>query len=215
MVPRLLKVLGGTSVRKLALLVGLVVSSAAFAATPPAGVPLEVRRGFFTETGLGGAFTVGGYNGYSNFQLYLQLGAGYQLTINDNKGLIPIGLHVGFGSNAQNCWGDVNTNETCAQADNFTMTFINATAGYLHRFGDGYITSRLYGGGKIVGGVSLLDPAPIANGGLVYPNAGIVGALEFASMVDHFSAGLDIGYRLIIGPNINALSFAVRVQYTF
>ncbi len=201
--------------RKLALLVGFVVSSAAFAATPPAGVPLEVRRGFFTETGLGGAFTVGGVNGYSNFQLYLQLGAGYQLTINEGKGLIPIGVHVGLGSNAQNCWGDVLPNGSCGQSDNFTMTFINASAGYLHRLGTDAFTSRLYAGGKLIGGVSLLDPTPIRDGGLVYPNFGAALAIEWATMVDHFSIGLDAGYRLIIGPNINALVFALRVQYTF
>lgn len=203
--------------RKLALLVGLVVSSAAFAATPPAGVPLEVRRGFFTETGLGGAFTVGSPNppGYSNFQLYLQLGAGYQLTINEGKGLIPIGVHVGLGSNAQYCWGDVGSNGACVQADNFTMTFINASAGYLHRLGTDAFTSRLYAGGKLLGGVSLLDPTPIANGGLLYANVGGALAIEWATMVDHFSIGLDAGYRLIIGPNISALVFALRVQYTF
>jgi hypothetical protein len=33
--------------------------------------------------------------------------------------------------------------------------------------------------------------------------------------MDHFSVGLDISYRLIIGPNINGLMFYPRVQYTF
>ena len=55
--------------RKLAtLFAALVVSSSAYAATPAEGVPLQVRRGFFTETDIGGIFTVGGDNGYSNFQ---------------------------------------------------------------------------------------------------------------------------------------------------
>ena len=100
-------------------------------------------------------------------------------------------------------------------ADNFTQTFIDLTAGYLHRFGDGYITSRFYGGGKLVGGIALLDPKPIPNGGLVYGNFGVVAALEFATMVDHFSVGLDVGYRFILGPNVSALTIAARVQYTF
>jgi len=229
MVPRLLS--RRIFVRKLALLVVLVVSSAAFAATPSAGVPLQVRRGFFTETGVGAGFNLGGVDGYSNAALYLQLGIGYQLAILDGKGIIPIGLHVGFGSNAQDCWSErgaapsdpqacVNPSEKTNSAnrvvaDNFTQTFIDLTAGYLHRFGDGYITSRFYGGAKLVGGIALLDPKPIPNGGLVYGNFGIVAALEFATMVDHFSVGLDVGYRFILGPNASALTFAGRVQYTF
>ena len=146
--------------RKLATLVAaLLVSSSAFAATPPEGVPLQVRRGFFTETDVGGIFTVGGDNGYSNLQTYLQLGLGYQLTINDGKGLIPIGFHVGIGANAQNCWAGLNAAGACTQSDNFTMTFLNLSVGYLHQ-----VVERFYVGGKLLGGVTLLDPDPVGDG---------------------------------------------------
>jgi hypothetical protein len=198
-------------VRKLAtLLVALFVSSSAFAATPPEGVPLQVRRGFFTETDVGGFFTVGGDNGYSNLQTYLQLGVGYQLTINDGKGLIPIGFHVGIGANAQNCWAGLNAAGVCTQSDNFTMTMLNLTGGYLHQ-----VVERLYVGGKLIGGVTLLDPDPVGDGGLVRGNFGVAASIEYATNMDHFSVGVDISYRLIIGPNINALGFYPRVQYTF
>jgi hypothetical protein len=192
------------------LLIALSVSSSALAATPSEGVPLQVRRGFFTETDIGGFFTVGGDNGYSNLQTYLQLGLGYQLTINDGKGLIPIGFHVGIGANAQNCWAGLNAAGACTQADNFTMTMLNLSVGYLHQ-----VVERFYVGGKLIGGVTLLDPDPIGDNAPLRGNFGVAASFEYATNMDHFSVGLDIAYRLVIGPNINALMFYPRVQYTF
>jgi hypothetical protein len=199
-------------VRKLATLVAaLLVSSSAFAATPAEGVPLQVRRGFFTETDVGGIFTVGGDNGYSNLQTYLQLGLGYQLTINEGKGIIPIGLHVGIGANAQNCWaGLIASSNACSQSDNFTMTFLNASVGYLHQ-----VVERFYVGGKLLGGFTLLDPDPVGTGSPGGGNFGVALSIEYATNMDHFSVGLDVSYRLIIGPNIHGLMFYPRVQYTF
>lgn len=197
--------------RKLATLVAaLLVSSSAIAATPPEGVPLQVRRGFFTETDVGGIFTVGGDNGYSNLQTYLQLGLGYQLTLNEGKGIIPIGLHVGIGANAQNCWAGLNNTGACTQSDNFTMTFLNLSVGYLHQ-----VVERFYVGGKLLGGFTLLDPDPVGLGGPGGGNFGVALSMEYATNMDHFSVGLDLSYRLIIGPNISALMFYPRVQYTF
>lgn len=214
--------------RKLAtLIVALFVSSSAFAATPSEGVPLQVRRGFFTETDIGGFFTLGGYDGYSNLQIYLQLGIGYQFTINDGAGIIPIGLHVGIGSNAQNCWATQRTASGACQigsgsnatvfADNFTMTMINLSAGYLHR-----VVERFYVGGKLLGGVTLIDPRPIPDdqditnqSTLIAPNFGVALSVEYATNMDHFSIGLDVAYRFAIGPNISELMFYPRVQYTF
>ena len=199
--------------RKLAILVVAVLAPAAFAATPSEGVPLQVRRGFFAETDLGGFFTVGGNDGYSNLQTYLQLGVGYQLTIADGKGLVPIGVHVGIGANAQNCFSGRLASGDCSRSDNFTLTFFSATVGYLHR-----IYERLYLGGKVVAGYTLLDPAPVGtdeapvNRGV---NVGAALSIEYATNMDHFSIGLDIGWRMVIGPNISSLMFFPRVQYTF
>ena len=201
--------------RKLATLVAaLLVSSSASAATPPEGVPLQVRRGFFTETDVGGIFTVGGDNGYSNFQTYLQLGMGYQLTIGNGQGMVPIGVHVGIGANAQNCWADLKADLSCTQADNFTLTFISLTGGYLHR-----VVERLFVGGKAMVGWTLLDPAPVLSatnadvrGGL---NLGVAASIEYATNMDHFSIGFDAVFRVVVGPNILSLQFFPRVQYTF
>lgn len=196
--------------RKIAtLLIALMLPTAAFAATPSEGVPLKVRRGFFTETDIGGIVNLGGDDGYSNLQVYLQLGVGYQLTINDAKGLIPIGFHVGIGANAANCWAGKTNSGVCAASDNFTMTFLSVTGGYLHR-----LVERLYLGGKAIVGYTLLDPEPVAGvrGGL---NVGVAASLEYATNMDHFSVGVDVSYRIIIGPNINVFAFFPRVQYTF
>jgi hypothetical protein len=189
-------------------LVALVLPAVAFAAAPQ-GVPLEVRRGFFTETDIGGLTTLGGDDGYSNLQVYLQLGVGYQLTVNDAKGLIPIGFHVGIGANAANCWAGKTDAGVCATSANFTMTSLSVTAGYLHR-----VASRLYVGGKVIAGYTLLDPEPVpqVRGGA---NLGVAASLEYATQMDHFSVGLDVAYRIIVGPNINVFAFFPRVQYTF
>lgn len=195
------------------LLIALALPAVALAETPSVGVPLKVRRGLFTETDVGGIVTLGGDDGYSNLQVYLQLGVGYQLTVNDAKGIIPIGFHVGIGANAANCWAGLTRPRleggTCLAADNFTTTFLSVTGGYLHR-----VLERLYVGGKAIVGYTLLDPEPVkgVNGGMT---AGVAASLEYATNMDHFSIGLDVSYRIIIGPNISALSFFPRVQYTF
>lgn len=201
-------------VRKLVALLMLLLAPTALAATPSEGAPLQVRRGFFTETDIGGFFTLGGRNAYSNLQTYLQLGVGYQLTLNEGKGLVPVGFHVGIGANAQNCFAALKSNGDCTQADNFTLTFLSVTAGYLAR-----VVERFYLGAKLIAGYTLLDPAPVytstgapVNGGL---NAGVAASMEYATNMDHFSVGIDVAFRFVIGPNIPSFAFYPRVQYTF
>jgi len=84
-----------------------LLPTTALAATPPEGVPLEIRRGFFTEADIGAFFTVGGENLYSNAQSYLQLGVGYDLT---DK--ISLGVHFGLGASAANCFAGSGTPRT-------------------------------------------------------------------------------------------------------
>lgn len=201
----------------LSLLLSLVLldvavgASRAEAATPSEGVPLQVRRGFFTETDVGFFWTMGGNDGYSNLQGYLQLGLGYQLTVGDGVGLIPIGLHVGIGANAGNCWSGNGSAVTgnCPNADNFTTTMVDLTVGYLFR-----VVERLYLGPKLIVGVTLVDPEPIPDVRLA-PNVGGSLSLEYATNMDHFSVGLDVTYRIVIGPNIHSFAIYPRVQYTF
>jgi hypothetical protein len=205
-------------VQKLAALLIVLLAPTALAATPSEGVPLQVRRGFFTETDIGAFLTVGGSPPYySNTQVFVQLGLGYQLTIGDGSALVPIGFHVAIGSNAQNCFGGLKSNGECSQADNFTMTFLSATVGYLFR-----LHERVYLGPKLIVGYTLLDPAPIytadtppapVNGGV---NVGAAASFEYATNMDHFSVGIDVAFRMVFASTvIPSISIYPRVQYTF
>lgn len=215
--------------RKLLSLVVLVVSAVpllAEAATPSEGVPLVVRRGFFTETDIGGLVNFGGLDGYSNLQTYLQLGVGYSLPVNARSvgDTVELGFHVGIGASAGNCYGQrrlTDATRTCVGSavskilpDNFTVFFVDVSAAYL--FG---ILERLYIGPKLVGGFTILDPPPVegGDGSLVRygANAGLGVSLEYATNMDHFSVGVDVVFRFIIGPNIPSLQFFPRVKYTF
>src|SRR5215472_15877872 len=44
------------------------------------GSPQKIRRGLFAETSLGGFMTLGGQGSYSNLELFLALGIGYDIT---------------------------------------------------------------------------------------------------------------------------------------
>jgi hypothetical protein len=203
-------------VRKLAIVLLVLLPTVVAAATPSEGVPLKVRRGFFTETDIGGFLTLGGADGYSNLQVYLQLGVGYDITEN-----LEIGLHVGIGANAANCYAERTAAGFCRNAsgtdasDNFTNTFVDLSFAYLFR-----VAERLYVAPKIMGGITLLDPAPVENGAgnpiSFAPNVGLAIGVEYATNVDHFTVGLDIVLgRFIIGPNIFTMQFFPRVKYTF
>ena len=206
-------------VRRSLLLLALLLPPLAAAATPSEGVALKVRRGFFTETDVGVYFSLGGDLGYSNAETYLQLGIGYDLSEN-----IELALNVGVGANASDCFagrkgtnvdGTPDTNTDCLQSDNFTNTFIDLNVAYLFR-----VWERLYVAPKLAGGYTLLDPAPAvrASGALMTaaPNLGVGVGVEYASSMDHFSVGVDVMVRFVIGPAvITSMAIFPRVKYTF
>lgn len=185
----------------------------AVAATPAEGVALKVRRGFFTETDVGGFVTVGGDYGNSNLQTYLQLGVGY-----DISEVVEIGLHVGIGANASNCFAGLNPkNDSCLRTDNFTMTFIDLSGAYLVN-----LAERLYVAPKVVVGYTLLEPAPVERSDQTPVNsainAGLGVGVEYATNMDHFSIGFDVIGRYVVGlgSGLNlAVQFFPRVKYTF
>lgn len=191
------------------LAVALLASGTSRGAVPSEGVVQEVRRGFFTETDIGGFLTVGGRNAYSNLQSYLQLGVGYQLTVADGAGLVPLGVHLGIGANGQNCWAGLLPDGTCSASDSFTLTFVSLSAGYLFR-----VAEQLYLGPRLLVGGVLLDPEPVSGVRLAASVGGSL-SLEYATSMDHFSVGLDVSYRLVLGPRISAIAIHPRVQYTF
>lgn len=172
---------------------------------PTQGKPLRVRRGFFTDTNLGTFFTLGGNDAYSNAQSYVQLGIGYDLF-----DTFELGAHVGFGSNAFNCFaGRSGSSGACARSDAFTVTFFDASLGYLFR-----LTDRLYLTPKVVAGWTLLDPEPI-EGHKQGVNVGGGIGVEYATAMDHFSIGADLIGRYVLGANIPTFAIFPRVKYTF
>lgn len=190
--------------RKHALLVlTLLVSGAAFAAVPPHGVPLHVRRGFYTETDIGAFFTLGGNDLYSNPQSYLQLGVGVDLWDR-----LSLSGHVAFGANAFNCFAG-RVGDLCSQTDAFTLTFFDAQLAYLYPLGD-----RFYLTPKVLAGQTLLDPAPVGDVTQGF-NMGLGMGLEYATAMDHFSVGMDVVARYVFRANIPAFSVFPRVKYTF
>ncbi len=187
-----------------------MLPTAALAATPPEGVPLEVRRGFFTEADMGVFFTLGGENLYSNAQTYLQLGVGYDLT-----DVLSFGVHFGLGASAANCFaGYLPGSNVCSMSDNFTVAFADVTAAYMVP-----LAERFYLTPKVAAGLSRLDPAPVGSGdpslAATAPNAGLGIGIEYATPMDHFSVGADVMARYLIGPNIPTFAVFPRVKYTF
>jgi len=187
------------------------LSSEARAATPPEGVPLQVRRGFFVETNVGVFWTMGGENTYSNAQPYLQLGVGYDLGER-----ISVGAHFGLGSSAANCFAGYvpGSNNQCLLTENFSVMFGDATVAYLVP-----LAERLYLTPKVAAGISRLDPSPKdperASAKTNAFNAGAGVGIEYATSMDHFSIGADLLVRYIVGPNIPTFALFPRVKYTF
>jgi len=186
----------------------LLVPTLAAAAIPPEGVPLQARRGFFTETDIGVFLTVGGDDRYSNAQTYLQLGLGYDLLPN-----VEVGAHFGLSSSAANCFSG-RTPQGCPLAQDFTVGFVNLSVAYLAR-----LSERFYLAPKITGGYTRLDPAPaLSDSGKPITSAANVGGgfgIEYVTSLDHFTIGADVLARWIIGPSISGIAFFPRVKYTF
>jgi hypothetical protein len=196
---------------------------AAQAATPSAGVAQEIRSGFFADVNLGGFFTATGANskgnkGVSNAQAYLQLGVGY-----DVAKFLAVGVHFGIGSSANSCFATsvkgtgacvFGTTNPATAPDNFTMSMLGAEGVFKVAVGE-----RLFLRPRIDVGWTFLEPAPVVDkdgkevGGGAYVGLGF--GIEYATHMDHFSIGLDVGGKLIIGPNIPAFAFYPMIKYTF
>ncbi len=194
------------------------VPDAAQAGTPSAGVAQEIRSGFFADVNLGGFFTATGLNskgnkGVSNPQAYLQLGVGY-----DVAKFLAVGAHFGIGSSANSCFatrvGDKCLSGATVVSDSFTLTMLGAEGVFKVAVGE-----RLFLRPRIDVGWTFLEPAPAVDkdgkevGGGAYVGAGF--GIEYATHMDHFSIGLDIGGKFIIGPNIPVFAFYPMIKYTF
>src|SRR5690606_5387316 len=103
----------------------LLLPWSALAQIPAEGVPLEVRRGFYVETDVGALFTVGGHNGVSNTQTFLQLGLGVDLGRH-----LELGAHFGLGASADTCFAPVDPAGFCTASENFTLSFLGLSAAW-------------------------------------------------------------------------------------
>lgn len=200
-----------------AVFTAVLAAPGARAGTPAAGVPQQIRSGFFADVNMGGTFTAGGSK-VSNAQPYLQLGVGY-----DISRWVSLGASFGLGASAASCFGEVDPNKTPScygvddqgrsidLPDNFTITSIAAEVALRIPFG---LEKRLTVQPKLHLGFSLLDPAPkagVSKGGLTGFGLGV----EYATHMDHFSIGADLWGNLLVGPNFTSFAFYPKVKYTF
>jgi hypothetical protein len=208
----------------------MLAPAGAWAATPSAGVAQEIRSGFFVDLEPGAFFSAGGTNsrgnkGVSNAQLYFQLGVGYDIikavAPSDAFGL-ALGLNLGVGASAGSCFATVTTNGACLYdpakrandpdniaPDNFTWTLVGLEVIFKVK-----LVERLYLRPRVLVGYAFLDPQPIQNLGMTF-YAGIAAGIEYMTPMDHFSIGLDVDGKLIIGPNIPAFAIYPMFKYTF
>jgi len=201
--------------------VAVLVPVAAQAATPMLGVPVEVRRGFYTETDLGAFFTLGGKGASpSNAQAYIALGLGYDLVASKGN-LLSFGASVGMSTSAGACFGTTYTpgaptapclasDGVTALSDNWTATTIEGSLLYGRE-----LASRLMGTVRLIGGYALIQPKAFENAADNVPLAGAGVGLEYATQFDHFSLGLDVAGKMFVGPNQLGVAIAPRIKYTF
>ncbi|HWV38394.1 MAG TPA: adventurous gliding motility protein CglE [Vulgatibacter sp.] len=211
------------------LALAILAPAAAQASTPLAGVPTQIRRGFFTEMDLGTFFTTGGEPGVSNAQVYVSLGVGYDILSVDDH-FLAVGMGFSLGTSAGSCFGtsEVPTSEvpvgkgvsdsaTCfnpgtgeALAADWTAQTLEATVLYGFQIVPRLmLTARGLGGMAFIGPMAFADtenPVPLVGGGL---------GVEYATQFDHFSLGLDAAVKYFLGPNIPGFAIAPRVKYTF
>jgi len=207
------------------LALAFLAPAAAQASTPLAGVPTQIRRGFFTEMDLGTFFTMGGNPGVSNAQVYVSLGLGYDvLTVDDH--FLAVGLGFSQAASAGSCFGTPTDfdKKTCvtpataglpqdqaeALSDNWTAQTVEGTVLYGYQ-----VVPRLMLTARALGGVAFIDPMAFADTSNPVPLLGGGVGLEYATQFDHFSLGLDAAMKYFLGPNKAGVSIAPRVKYTF
>jgi hypothetical protein len=187
----------------------LLLAALSTSTIPPEGVPLQVRRGFFTETDLGGFMTLGGEDHYSNASTYLQLGVGFDVTPK-----IELMASFGIGTSASNCFTSRDATGVCSTSDSFTMQFFDVTARYLVP-----LKGRLFLTPEAIAGYSRMDLAPrlSASGKGLRSGANVGGGMgvEYFTSMDHFSIGADLVFRYVLNARIPTVSLFPRVKYTF
>lgn len=206
------------AIAPLAVLALLTMAPGARAATPAEGEPQVLRRGLFLDVNLGAMTALGGRRLSDGAALpstpspYLQIGAGY-----DVLPRLSAGLFFGLGASGGRCLGAVTAQGACAEsasdatqvASDFTLAFVGAELSYRQPLGQ-----RIFLSPRLHLGWAFLDPQPrlSTRGGFC---AGIALGFEWATPLDHFTLGVELGWRLVAGPNLHAVALYPRVKYTF
>lgn len=195
---------------------------AAQAATPMAGVPTPIRRGFFTELDMGAFFTTGGEGkSPSDAQVYTALGLGYDIYSSGNH-FVALGLIFSWGTSAGSCYG-TNTGTECLGTDidpmtdklevlssNWSATTFEGSALYGYQ-----VIPRLMLTGRLLGGMALIEPKAFSGTDDMVPLLGAGIGVEYATQFDHFSVGLDVAGKMFLGTDAMGIAIAPRVKYTF
>jgi hypothetical protein len=206
---------------------GIIVAVPVAAATPPMGVPAPIRQGVHAEIQTGTFFTVGGSSGVSNAQLFVGAGVGYDILPQ-----LSAGIFFDIGSSAGNCFTpEVDDAGDCVDpgylkpttglpvplAANFAIVGANVQVRYAY-----YLTDRVAITPKVIGGAATITPEAVApsEGGAgdsesFQPLWGAGLGVEYATLLDHFTVGLDAMFRQIVGPGISGFAIYPRLKYTF
>lgn len=196
----------------LAKVVSLCAIAALVTASPARaqfGATIPFGKGFYAQTDIGAYITAGGGDGYSNVQTFLQLGGGYSLRLAKGQFLVPVGISVGIGANAQNCWASRLASGACASADSFTLLQIEASGGFLVR-----LIPSVYLGPRVTVGTAVLVPRNQGSTDAAF-SLGVGGSLDYLTGFSSLSVGIDVMYRRIFGADVNAISISPRVRYIF
>jgi hypothetical protein len=175
------------------ILVLAILLAQATEAIPANGIDEAPRRGTYVETSLGVFTAFGGTAAISNAQPYLGLTIGHEI-----GDAATVFVSLGIGAASASCFEVDARTQSCAAADSFGATFLEAGASY----GVG-IALRTLLSLKLMAGVTDLSPGPVVNGSTVpdslfgfHFGAGL--ALDYDTRLPHFALGVDLLFRYTI-----------------
>ncbi len=206
------------------LFVVLTLAALPAAAVPAQGVPFTPRSGLYAEVIPGAFFTLntsGNAVGqsYSNLQPYFGFAGGY-----DVMPELSVFGQIGAGWSAGNCFsGEDPKVGTCQGSDNFGTYFFEAGARYRLE-----LASRLSLGFFATVGFAIMTPGLVADPTSTTtpkaaaslssgPSVGGGIGVDYATRLDHFWVGLDVGARAVLSADarVLAMSFVPRMRYVF
>ena len=186
---------------------------------PATGIDEKPRRGTYAEATLGAFTTLGGSRTFSTGQPYLGLTLGRE--IGEAAALFA---SLGIGAVSNSCY-QAGPAASCAAADSFGATFLEAGASY-----GVHLVPRVLLSAKVLGGLTFFSPGPFTQkdgttvpDSLTAPHVGGGLGLDYETHLDHFGLGLDavLRYSMVARPDgsgtarIPSFALMPRVRYVF